>query len=218
MKILSLSVGQVRTNCYLIIEDGEVGIIDPGDDADFIIRKIQDLEAKPVWILSTHGHFDHVLAVSELALTYQIPYYLNPKDNFLLARAKETAEHFLKISVDPVLIKPKYFSSASQARLGVGKLEFKIIETPGHSPGGICLYNKQEKIIFTGDSLFARGLIGKTTMQYCSQKDLEKSLEKIFKLPSETLLYPGHGEESTLGKTKKRIYFEHKKSRLGGIS
>ncbi|MDO8570802.1 MAG: MBL fold metallo-hydrolase [Candidatus Daviesbacteria bacterium] len=218
MKILSLTVGQVRTNCYLIESDGEVGIIDPGDDADFIIRKITDSGAKPVWILSTHGHFDHVLAVSELALTYQIPYYLNPKDNFLLKRAKETAEHFLKISVDPILTKPKYFSSASQAWLGVGKLEFKIIETPGHSQGGICLYCQKEKVIFTGDTLFARGLIGKTTMQYCSQEDLEKSLEKIFKLPAETLLYPGHGEESTLGKTKKEYIQRTKNPAHSGIS
>lgn len=216
MKIITLSVGQVRTNCYLIIDNGEAGIIDPGDDGDFIIRKITDLGVKPVWILSTHGHFDHLLAVSELALTYNIPFYLHPKDNFLLKRAKETAEHFLKISVDPVLIDPK--PATEKTKLSVGKSVFQVIETPGHSQGGICLYCQKEKVIFTGDSLFARGLVGKTTMQYCSKEDLQKSLEKIFKLPSDTLLYPGHGEESTLGKTKKEYILSTTLQLRSGLS
>lgn len=209
MKITTLSVGQVRTNCYIVTDNGEVGIIDPGDDGDYIIRKITDLGAKPVWILSTHGHFDHLLAVSELALTYKIPFYLHPKDNFLLARAKESAEHFLKISVDPILVEP--VPATGKTQLLVGKSMFQVIETPGHSPGGICLYNKSKKVIFTGDLLFGRGLVGRTDFKYCSKKNLEKSLTKIFKLPKDTLVYPGHGEEAVLGKTKKDYFQTTKK-------
>ena len=201
MKIITLPVGQMGTNCYLIESDGEVGIIDPGDDGDYIIRKIQDLEAKPVWVASTHGHFDHVLAVSELCLSLNIPFYLNPQDDFLLKKAKNNAEYFLGTSVDPILIKSLPLSSAK--KLKVGKVEFKIIETPGHTPGSICLYCKKEKVIFDGDLIFEGGMVGRTDFEYCSKGNLKKSIKKIFKLPEETIIYPGHGEESTLGKTKK---------------
>ncbi|MDO8638666.1 MAG: MBL fold metallo-hydrolase [Candidatus Daviesbacteria bacterium] len=201
MKILTLPVGQMGTNCYLIESDGEIGIIDPGDDGDFIIRKIIDLGAKPVWVVATHGHFDHVLAVSEICLSLDIPFYLNPQDNFLLEKTQDSAEYFLKIDVDPILIKPLPLSPASQARLGVGKEEFQVIETPGHSPGGICLYNKKEKVLFSGDLIFARGLVGRTDFKYCSKENLQKSIKKILKLPEDVALYPGHGEESTIGRT-----------------
>ncbi len=200
MKIITLSVGQVRTNCYLIEDNGEVGIIDPGDDGDYIIRIIQDLGAKPVWIVATHGHFDHLLAVTELALTYEIPFYLHHEDDFLLKRAGKTAKHFLNITADPILL--DHLPLTEKTKLSVGKIDFQIMETPGHSPGGICLYNRQEKVMFSGDLIFGRGLVGKTTMEYCSKEDLKKSIKKILKLPEETLVYPGHGEITTLKKTK----------------
>lgn len=200
MKIVTLPVGQVGTNCYLVEDNGEVAVVDPGDSGDFIIRKIQDMEVKPVWMATTHGHFDHLLAVTELALTLKIPFYLNSKDKFLLERAKETAEYFLGIPADPVLVEPKSFPDEG---LYVGKVNFEVIETPGHTPGSICLYSKKEKVLFCGDLIFAGGGVGRTDFKYCSEKDLNDSVKKILKLPEETIVYPGHGEKTTIKGSKK---------------
>lgn len=203
MKILTLPVGQMGTNCYLIEDQGEVGIIDPGDDGDFIIRKITDLEAKPIWVASTHGHFDHVLAVSELCLSFNIPFYLNPKDNFLLKKAKSNAEYFLGFAPDPILVSPLPLISIKDLKLG--KLEFKILETPGHTPGSVCLYCKKEKVLFGGDLIFDEGEIGRTDFKYSSKNNLQKSIKKILKLPESTIIYPGHGKELTIKEATKKL-------------
>lgn len=203
MKIIVLSVGQLRTNCYLVEDEGEVGIIDPGDDGDYILRKMEDLKAKPVWIVATHGHFDHVLGISEIVLATNIPFYLNPKDNFLLQRAKKSAEHFTKTYADPMLVKPLPLSQTS--KISVGRENFQVIETPGHTPGGISFYCKKEKVLFPGDLIFARGAVGRTDFEYASFENLTKSIKKVLKLPEETVVYPGHGESTTIGKIKNEL-------------
>ncbi|MFA5932874.1 MAG: MBL fold metallo-hydrolase [Microgenomates group bacterium] len=203
MKINTLVVGSLKTNCYLVTSGGEVGIIDPGDDADYIIREIQKENFTPVWIALTHGHFDHVLAVSELCLAFSIPFYMHPEDEFLLDRAKETAEHFTGVYADPVLVKFKDLKEGM--KLKVGKEELVVIETPGHTPGGICLYSKSEKALFCGDLIFDRGTVGRTDFKYASEESLEKSIKKVMKLPNETVVYPGHSDKTTV--------FSHKKTR-----
>lgn len=201
MKIVTLPVGQMETNCYLVEDSGEVGIVDPGDDGDFIMRQIADLGAKPVWIVLTHGHFDHVLAVTELALAYNIQVYMHPDDKFLLKDAKRSAEYFLRIEADPVIVATEPLIEGAELVVGKGKL--KVIGMPGHTPGGICLYNEESKAFLCGDSVFAGGGVGRTDFKYCSAEDLEKSILKIMKLPEETTVYPGHGEETTIREFKK---------------
>lgn len=200
MQIITLVVGQVRTNCYLVEDSGEIGIIDPGDDGNFLIQKIQDMGVEPVWVLATHGHFDHILAVTEIALTYKIPFYLHPNDNFFLRRAKETAEYFLGIPADPVLVDPTPITE--KTKLSIGKVNFQVIKTPGHSPGGICLYDKKDKALFSGDLIFSRGLVGRTDFEYCSKEDLKRSVKRVLKLPEDTVVYPGHGELTTIGQSR----------------
>ena len=200
MKVLTLPVGQLQTNCYLIEDSGEVGIVDPGDDGDFIMRQIMDLGAKPVWIVLTHGHFDHVLAVTELILAYNIPVFLHPKDKFLLKEAKRSAEYFLGVEADPILADCEPLSEGTE--LAVGKDKLKVLEAPGHTPGGVCLYNREEKILFCGDLMFEGGGVGRTDFSYCSTEDLEKSIERMLKLPEDTVVYPGHGDKTTVKKTR----------------
>lgn len=193
-------MGQLGTNCYLVEDGGEVGIIDPGDAGDFIIRKITDLESKPVWIMATHGHFDHIMAASELALAYQIPFYIHPQDEFLLSRAKESAEYFTGVSADPILVKPEFLSE--DKKISLGNINFEIIETPGHTPGGVCLYSQKGNILFCGDLVFFGGGVGRTDFKYSSEEDLHQSIEKILKLPEETVVYPGHGEKTSIEELK----------------
>lgn len=201
LKISKLQVGQLQTNCYLVIDGQEVVIIDPGDDADYIMRIVVDEDVKPVAIVATHGHYDHLLAVTELKLAYQIPFLMHKKDEFLLKRLISSAAHFSRIAVDPPPKIDKYLKE--DEKLAISHLKFDIIHTPGHTPGSISLYSKEAKTIFLGDVIFAGGGIGRTDFAYSNQADLVKSVKKILKLPKDTKVYCGHGEETTIGDLRK---------------
>jgi len=196
MQIITLKVGPVRTNCYLLISNGEVGIVDPGDDGDYIIRIIEDKKLKPVWVLSTHGHFDHLLGVNDLVLTYNIPFYMHPDDQFLLERAKSSAEYFKMAEVADIMVDFKPVNEGIV--LDVGGTKLKVYDTPGHSPGGICLYSKKDRALFCGDLMFYGGVVGRTDRSYSSREDLKESIKRMLKLPKETIVYPGHGRPSLL--------------------
>jgi len=192
LQVISLTVGQLQTNCYLIVDKSsrDALIVDPGDDADYIIRIISDHQCKPVKIIATHGHFDHILAAAELKLAFKIPFYIRGEDNFLVDRMKTSADHFLGITTS----EPAKVDGFLKSKVTWGKSTMEIIHTPGHTPGSISLYSKEEKILFCGDLLFAGRSVGRTDFAYSSQKDLEKSLKRVFQLPGETEVYPGHGE------------------------
>lgn len=190
MQIIPLAVGQFGTNCYLVESNGQVGIIDPGDDGEYIIDQIEKNGWKVAWVVATHGHFDHVLAVTELALTYKVPFYSNPKDKFLLKRADETAAYFIHFNVEPVAVDSEPFGKT----LSLGKEKFEIMDMPGHTPGGVCLYNKKNNVMFGGDLVFAGGGVGRTDFKYSSNENLLDSIMELLKLPEETVIYPGHGE------------------------
>jgi len=201
VKIERLIVGQLQTNCYLAWDKitGEGVIIDPGDDAEYILNRIRDLEMKPLYILATHGHFDHVLAALELKSALEIPLLINEKDLFLLKRAVGSAKFF---TGDKDALKPladKFIEEGDVISFGE-KEQLKVVETPGHSPGGVVFLNRG--VVFSGDTLFKQGM-GTTQYSYCSETALLNSIKnKLFKLPYETVVYPGHGEETTIGEEK----------------
>jgi len=174
-------------------------IIDPGDDADYIIRKIQDLKLKPQLIIATHGHFDHVLAVPELKLAFQVPFLMHRADLFLLKRSAETSQFFTGVRGDPPLMPDKFIKEGDIIKFGQEKL--KVMETPGHTPGSVCLY--ATGVLFSGDTLFADG-VGRTDFSYASSTQLQKSLQKLSHLPPATRVLPGHGPETTIGEEKNR--------------
>lgn len=201
MKIERLVVGQLQTNCYLVWdeESREAVIIDPGDDADFILRKIQDFNLKPTLIVATHGHFDHVLCVTELRLAFKIPFLIHQADLFLLKRLQETTRYFTGTETDPILPPDKFVKEGDVIKFGKEKL--KIIETPGHTPGSLSFYTPG--ILFSGDTIFSSG-VGRTDFSYASPKKLKSSLKKLFQLPNKTIVYPGHGPETTIGEEGQR--------------
>lgn len=202
MEIEKLIVGQLQTNCYLVWEKktNEGVIIDPGDDAEYILNRLRDLEIKPQMILATHGHFDHVLAVFELKMALKIPFLIHPQDLFLLKRADKTADYFTGIKDGFVPSADGFLKENEKISFGQNS-QLKVIETPGHSPGGVAFFSRG--VLFSGDTLFKQS-VGRTDFSYCSQPDLIKSIKnKLFKLPNETVVYPGHGEETTIGEEKK---------------
>jgi len=202
MSIEILKVGQLSTNCYLFYEkeSPDCFIIDPGDDSGFIINKIKDLELEPKAILATHGHFDHVLGLTELKLAFNIPFYLHKADLPILKRTQSTAKYFLNTEVDPPLMPDKFLKDGQV--LKTGKLSLKTIHTPGHTQGSVCFYSKKQNLIFVGDLIFANGSYGRTDLKGGDFDVLQKSIKKILKLPEKTIIYPGHENITSVKKEK----------------
>ena len=222
MKIFTYPLGQLQANCYFLIEGENCLIIDPADEASFILEEIQRRKLKLVGMLATHGHFDHVMAAGEIQMSFDVQFYISREDKFLMNRFIETAEYFL--GYKPHLIKPKKIKYLEAGKLRVTSFEsLRVLKTPGHTPGSCCFYlpadlspvaqTKGEAsanagfatpIIFTGDTLFKQG-IGRYDFSYSSKEDLNNSLKNLLKLPKETMVYAGHGEKTTIDKEKKNI-------------
>ncbi len=201
--IEKIVVGQLRANCYLVYDKTTKGcvIIDPGDEADFITQKITDLNLIPKLAVATHAHFDHIQAAVELKLAYKIPFLLHKADEVLLRHYRKSAIRFTMLDPGPAPIPDGYLKRNIDLRFKI--YDLRIIHTPGHTPGGICLYSKTDNALFSGDSIFANGEVGRTDFAYCNKRDLDKSIKKILSLPKETVIYPGHGEETTIEKESK---------------
>ena len=191
MKYQKLIVGDLQTNCYLVWNEDsrKVVIIDPADESDFISDEIQRLDLIPEAIWLTHGHFDHVLAALDLKLIFNIPIIGSKLDSFLIDRTTKTANYFgSKVNIPEFNIDKETIDSD----------EFEIMRIPGHTPGSIGFYTKKENLLFSGDVIFRDG-VGRTDFSYGNAKELNESIEKIKKLPEDTLICPGHGEEFVIG-------------------
>lgn len=199
MKVERLVVGQLSTNCYLISSSGKALILDPGDDGDYIARRIQDLGLAPQAILATHGHFDHILAATELKLAFKIPFYLHKADLPILVRTQSTAKFFTGLTVDPAPKVDKFLKEGQVVKIGKESLE--VVATPGHTQGSVSFYAKD--MVFVGDLIFAGGGRGRTDLAGGSKGLLDKSVKKILKLAKETIILPGHGEETIVEKELK---------------
>ncbi len=197
MKITTLRVGQMAANCYLLIDEAtsKTLIIDPGDDAEYIMDTLTRLSADPQAIIATHGHFDHVMAARALQLAYTVPFFVHPLDAFLIDRMKETAEHFLgHTDIDPAA----EVTPLTRDNISVGESSLEIFHSPGHTPGSIVLYDKRSGTAFVGDTLFAGGAMGRTDFSYSRPLDLARSVERILALPEATALLAGHGESTVV--------------------
>ncbi len=205
IKFEVLVLGQLETNCYLVwdeeTKDGLV--IDPADDGVAISEELMNKGINLVGVVMTHGHFDHSLAALDLKLMYNVPVYINSKDKFLLDRQDETAKHFLKMDIrTPNILKvDKDLVEIGEINFGKSKLE--VIRTPGHTPGSVCLYSKEDNLLFSGDTLF-KDLRGRTDFKYGSTKKIFESLRKLMELPEETDVFSGHGEPTSIGREKLR--------------
>lgn len=202
MKIQKFSLGQLQANCYFLIEGNECLIIDPADEASFILEELQRRRLTLVGILATHGHFDHIMAAGEIQLSLNTPFYIFKEDLFLIERLNETAKYFL--GFDPHSLAPKNIKNFHVGEFKVGSLMLDVIFTPGHTPGSCSYLFKDQNVVFTGDTLFKQG-IGRYDFSYSSKKDLDQSLKKLFELPKKTIIYPGHGEETSVREEEKNV-------------
>ena len=178
----------MASNCYLAYDEKtkEAVVIDPGEEADYIESIIADLGIVPKFILVTHGHSDHTLAVSELKLAYRIPLLMSNLDGFLLRK-------LLYARAIPPQI-DKNITDNDEIRLG--SLIIKAVAIGGHTPGSLAYFCNNR--VFTGDALFADGTIGRYDFNYADKEILIRSIAKLKKLAKGMRVYPGHGEEFML--------------------
>ena len=189
LKVHALALGAYQTNCYIIHDEASKRccIIDPGYDADFILEKLDALGLTPDAILLTHGHFDHVGAVKELAAETQCDVYIHPED----------------LSMPPMMTAgPLYYTKtyAEGSQLKLAGLEITVLHTPGHTPGSVCLL--AETAIFSGDTLF-QGSCGRTDLPGGDWATIVKSLKRLAALEGNFWVFPGHGPSTTLRDEKK---------------
>lgn len=196
-----MTVGQLQTNCYLVIDGNKALIIDPGDDAEYIIQILADEDTTPTKIIATHGHYDHLLAVYELKLAYNVPFLMHKDDGFLLKRMGSSASYFSGIPADPSPKIGKYLKDGD--KLTINHQSLTIMKTPGHTPGSISLYSRKAKCVFVGDLIFAGAGFGRTDFSYSNHFSLLKSIRKLLSLPEETKVFSGHGEQTTIGALRK---------------
>ena len=203
MIIKKYSLGLLQANCYFLIEENDLILIDPGDGVPFILEEIQRKRLNLKAIFATHGHFDHIGAVGEIQKSFDVPFYINEKDLFLVERLNETAKYFL--GYNPYFLPPKNIKELNNKKFHFSRFTFDVISTSGHTPGSVCFYFQKEKLVFTGDTLFKNG-IGRYDFSYSDKRELFESLKKILSLPDETLIYPGHGKQTVIGDEKHQIF------------
>ncbi|QEK12655.1 MBL fold metallo-hydrolase [Crassaminicella thermophila] len=203
MKIERLIIGMLETNGYVIYDENtlEAFIIDPGDEPKTFIDYIDRNNLKPIGIILTHYHYDHIGAVLELKKKYNIPTYIHKKDaeglkdpykNHSISNFRKAISIISdRIVVDGDVIK-------------AGEIVLEVIHTPGHTPGGICLKVKNENIIFTGDTIFNIDL-GRTDLEGGNYSEMKNSIRnKISKWDDDIIIYPGHGDSASMAYVRKK--------------
>ena len=189
LKTYALALGAYQTNCYIIHDETSKTccVIDPGYDADIILRKLDSLGLKPEAILLTHGHFDHVGAVKELAAETGCEVYIHSAD----------------LTMPPMMTAgPLYYTKtyAEGDQLQLAGLNIAVIHTPGHTPGSVCLLVQTS--IFSGDTLF-QGSCGRTDLPGGNWATITQSLKRLAALEGNFWVFPGHGGSTTLRDEKK---------------
>lgn len=198
-----LIVGPLEENTYIIGDEltKQAIVIDPGDEPDRIIEIIKDRGLHVHSIICTHTHFDHVGAVGDIKKTTGARILIHKDDQQIYETAKDQAA-FWGYDVDDVPLPDGFIDEGDNIQ--VGSINFRVMHTPGHSPGGICLYG--DGVLITGDTLF-KGSVGRTDFPGGSKEDLKKSFRRLLGLPENTKIFSGHGAESTVGMEKKTNYF-----------
>ena len=196
MLIKTLPVGMIETNCYVVADEDtlECAVIDPGDESNTILDYIEDRHLKPKYIFLTHGHFDHTMAVSAIREETGAVVCMNRKD---AGAVIENAPFKFNPPADTI-----YYKEGD--RLTVGSLTFEVMETPGHTPGGVTL--KCRDALFTGDTLFC-GSCGRTDLYGGDMDVLLRSLKRLADLPGNYEVYPGHMDSTTLDRERRYNYY-----------
>ncbi len=192
MERLTIQVGTFEVNSTILTIEGNAWIVDPGNEGPRIVEIINKKGLVPAGILLTHAHFDHIGAIPKLKQSFsELPVYL--------AKAEEAvfAHPLNQLPPDyPAIDLPSHLMNVHDLKI------CEVIDTPGHTPGGVCYYFPNDKLLLSGDTLFA-GSIGRTDLPGGNMAVLIESVRKLMTLPEDTLVIPGHGPHTTIGNEKR---------------
>ena len=193
-------VGMLETNCYMIrnTQSGETILIDPGDDGEKLSEACRASGGRVCAILLTHGHHDHIQGIPALKEAFpDLLIYAGEKEEAML----ENASLNVGMGFAPMTLKADVTVRDGES-LEIAGLNFRVLETPGHTAGSVCYYLETEGMLFAGDTLFA-GSYGRTDLPTGSEADIRKSIRRLAdSLPEETRVYPGHGGFTSIGREK----------------
>lgn len=211
LQLKSFTLGPLDTNCYILWDesapDRPAVVIDPADAGDFLSEEILKEQLSLQAILLTHGHIDHMMGATELALNFGLPVQVHPKDQFLVDRSVQTAKHWFGQDILPP---PPTTPIEVAVPITLGNYTIQILHTPGHTPGSVTFYldinelylenepvDSYTALAFVGDVIFEHGY-GRTDFSYAKPKQLWSSINELQeKLPQKTLTLSGHGEAFT---------------------
>ena len=200
LAIRMMVLGPVQTNCFFLINEDtkEVLIIDPADRAQKIIEWINSEGLKPVAILLTHGHFDHIMGMAGVKNEYHIPVYASKDEVEVLANPQLNVSTMMGAYIS--LTADELFADGDVLELAGMKL--KVISTPGHTIGSVCFYMEEEKVLISGDTLFEAS-VGRSDFPTGSSRQLIESIKtRLFVLPDDTDVCPGHGGTTSIAYEK----------------
>ena len=195
----TIVVGAFGTNCYLVHmqQNPKCLVVDPGAEPEKIFQVLSENNLEPTAIINTHGHVDHVGANKDIKDRFDIPLYIHDADSHMLRSVLQSG---FALVLGAKSSPPADIFMKDGDQLDIGGVRLQVIHTPGHSPGSICLFG--EGVLLSGDTLFCRG-VGRTDFPGGSWEELERSLkEKIYILPDDTVVFPGHGPGTTIGQEK----------------
>ena len=212
VNVQTLTVGAFQENCYLVVDDESrrAVIVDPGSEGEKLVDAIENSGAtlEAIWI--THAHVDHVGAIASVKRKWDVPIYLHPLDRRLYQAAGRQAEVYGVAFEEPPEPDREF---ADGQKIKVGNAEMTVLHAPGHAPGHVVIHGNG--IALVGDCLFA-GSIGRTDLPFSNPPQLAASLEKISALAPETVVYPGHGMETTIGQERLSNPFLNGTARIVG--
>lgn len=191
----------ITTNVYIVVSKNEAIVIDPGGEPDKIIDKLNELNTNLKYIVLTHCHSDHIGAVTDLQKIKGGEVLISEEDGKAVNNPIRNLAPFMGSKLEKIKV-DRFLSEGNKIELG--DEEFKVIETPGHTKGGICIYSEKQKVLFSGDTIF-KGTYGRTDLPSSSYQDMKDSIQKLMKLPDDIDVYPGHGILTTI-KDEKKLY------------
>lgn len=208
MEIDRLILGEYETNCYLLRSNktaNDCMVVDPGLEVEQLLDFIKRHKLNPAAVVLTHGHIDHIGGVAELRENYpDVKVYIHKLDAEMLENGYSNLSAMMGGAFST---NPADFLLEDGSVIEQTGVKLQVLHTPGHTPGGICLYSRNEEIVFTNDTLFAES-IGRTDFPGGSLEQLLKSVrEKLFTLPDDTIVYPGHGPSTTIAQEKAHNQF-----------
>lgn len=198
--VACITVGMLQENCYLYAcpQTLQAVIIDPGDEAERIIERIQELKLIPTYIINTHGHFDHISAIDAVSAVYPVPLAIHPADVPMYTEERMAKMYGRQAPL--VHRKPDILLQEGDV-LSFGTVTLEVLHTPGHSPGGVCLVSRPY-CIFSGDTLFHRS-IGRSDFEGGNHEQLVTSIrKKLYTLDDNLVVFPGHGIPTTIVEEK----------------